>query len=50
MITLLALLAVVLLVSLGHLSVLAVDLSAFPGGLAGVLVLLVVALLLTRRI
>ena len=50
MITLFTLLAVLLLVSLGHLSMLAVDLSAFPGGLAGVLVLLVVVLLLTRRI
>lgn len=50
MITLLILIVVVLLVSLGQLTVFDVDLSAFPGGLAGVLVLVVVALLVTRRI
>ena len=50
MITLLVLLVVVLLVSLGQLTVLDIDLSAFPGGIMGVLVLVVVALLVTRRI
>lgn len=50
MITLLVLLVVVLLVSLGQLTVFDIDLSAFPGGIVGVLVLVVVALLVTRRI
>ncbi len=50
MITLLILLVVVLLVSLGQLTVFDIDLSAFPGGIVGVLVLVVVALLVTRRI
>ena len=50
MITLLVLLVVVLLVSLGQLTVFDIDLSAFPGGITGVLVLVVVALLVTRRI
>ncbi len=50
MITLLVLLVVVLLVSLGQLTVFDIDLSAFPGGVVGVLVLVVVALLVTRRI
>ncbi len=50
MLTLLALVAVVLLLSVGQLSTFDLDLSAFPGGTAGVLVLVVVVLLLTRRI
>ncbi len=50
MITLLVLIVVVLLVSLGQLTVFDIDLSAFPGGIVGVLVLVVVALLVTRRI
>lgn len=50
MITLLVLLVVVLLVSLGQWTVFDIDLSAFPGGIAGVLVLVVIALLVTRRI
>ena len=50
MVTLLVLLVVVLLVSLGQLTVFDIDLSAFPGGIVGVLVLVVVALLVTRRI
>ena len=50
MVTLLVLLVVVLLVSLGQLSMFDIDLSAFPGGIVGVLVLVVVALLVTRRI
>lgn len=50
MITLLILIVVVLLVSLGQLTVFDIDLSAFPGGTMGVLVLIVVALLVTRRI
>ena len=50
MITLLVLIVVVLLVSLGQLTVFDIDLSAFPGGIVGVLVLVVIALLVTRRI
>lgn len=50
MITLLVLIVVVLLVSLGQLTLFDIDLSAFPGGIMGVLVLVVVALLVTRRI
>ncbi len=50
MITLLVLIVVVLLVSLGQLTLFDIDLSAFPGGIVGVLVLIVVALLVTRRI
>ncbi len=50
MVTLLVLIVVVLLVSLGQLTVFDIDLSAFPGGIVGVLVLVVVALLVTRRI
>lgn len=50
MLTLLALIVVVLLLSVGQLSTFDFDLSAFPGGTAGVLVLVVVVLLLTRRI
>ena len=50
MITLLVLIVVVLLVSLGQLTLFDIDLSAFPGGIVGVLVLVVVALLVTRRI
>ena len=50
MVTLLILLVVVLLVSLGQLSLFAIDLSAFPGGITGVLVLVVIGLLVTRRI
>lgn len=50
MLTLLMLIVVILLVSAGQLSVFDFDFSAFPGGAAGVLVLVVVALLLTRRI
>lgn len=50
MITLLILIVVVLFVSLGQLTVFDIDFSAFPGGILGVLVLVVVALLVTRRI
>jgi len=50
MVTLLILIVVILLVSLGQLTVFDIDLSAFPGGIVGVLVLIVVALLVTRRI
>ncbi len=50
MITLLVLLVVVLLVSLGQLTMFDIDLSAFPGGITGVLVLVVIGLLVTRRI
>ena len=50
MVTLLILLVVVLLVSLGQLTVFDIDLSAFPGGIVGVLVLVVIGLLVTRRI
>ncbi len=50
MVTLIILIVVVLLVSLGQLTVFDIDLSAFPGGIVGVLVLVVVALLVTRRI
>ena len=50
MVTLLVLLLVVLLLSVGQLSMFDIDLSAFPGGIVGVLVLVVVALLVTRRI
>ncbi len=50
MLTLLALVVIVLLLSVGQLSTLDLDFSAFPGGTAGVLVLVVVVLLLTRRI
>ena len=44
------LIAVVLLISAGQFSVYNLDFSAFPGGTAGVLVLVVIALLLTRRV
>ena len=50
MVTLLVLLVVVLLVSFGQLSMFEIDLSAFPGGITGVLVLVVIGLLVTRRI
>lgn len=50
MLTLLVIAVVVLLVVAGQLSVFDIDLSAFPGGLTGVLLLVVLALLLTRRI
>ena len=50
MVTLLVLIVVVLLVSLGQLSMFDFDLSAFPGGIVGVLVLVVIGLLVTRRI
>ena len=50
MITLLVLLVVVLLVSLGQLTLFDIDLSAFPGGIVGVLVLVAIGLLVTRRI
>ncbi len=50
MVTLLFLVVVALLVSVGHLTAFNLDLSAFPGGAAGVLALIVVALLVTRRI
>jgi hypothetical protein len=50
MVTLLILIVIVLLVSLGQLSMFDIDLSAFPGGIVGVLVLVVLALLVTRRI
>ena len=49
MLTLLMLIVVVLLVSAGQFSVFDLDFSGFPGGTAGVLVLVVVVLLLTRR-
>ena len=50
MLTLLMLVVVVLLVTAGQFSTFDLDFSAFPGGTAGLLVLVVVALLLTRRI
>ena len=50
MLTLLMLIVVVVLISAGQFSVLDFDFSAFPGGAAGVLVLAVIALLLTRRV
>jgi len=50
MLTLLVLVVTVLLVSVGQLSTFDLDFSAFPGGTAGVMVLVVVVLLLTRRI
>jgi len=50
MLTLLMLIVVVLLVSAGQFSGFDLDFSAFPGGTAGVLVLVVIALLLTRQI
>lgn len=50
MVTLLVLIVVVLLVSVGQLSVFDIDLSGFPGGAVGVLVLIVIALLVTRRL
>jgi len=49
-VTLFILIVVVLLVSAGQFSVFDFDFSAFPGGTAGVLVVVVVALLLTRRV
>jgi len=50
MVTLLILVVVVLLVSAGQLSMFDIDLSAFPGGTVGVIALVVIALLVTRRI
>ncbi len=50
MITLLFLVIAALLISLGQLAAFNIDLSSFPGGAAGVLALVVVALLVTRRI
>ncbi len=50
MLTLFVLIVVVLLISAGQFSLFDIDLSAFPGGTAGVLVLVVIALLLTRRV
>lgn len=50
MVTLLVLIVVVVLVTFGQLSLFEIDLSAFPGGLVGVLVLVVIGLLVTRRI
>ncbi len=50
MLTLLMLVVVVLLISAGQFSVYDLGLSAFPGGTAGLLVLVVIALLLTRRV
>jgi len=50
MLTLLMLIVVLLLVSAGQFASFDLDFSAFPGGTAGVLVLVVVVLLLTRRI
>ena len=50
MVTLLVLFLVVIFVSLGQLSMFEIDLSAFPGGIVGVLVLVVIGLLVTRRI
>ncbi len=50
MLTLLMLIVVVLLISAGQFSFYDFDFSAFPGGTAGVLVLVVIALLLTRRV
>ncbi len=49
MVTLLILVVVALLVSVGQLAAFNIDLSAFPGGAAGVLALVVIALLVTRR-
>lgn len=49
MITLLALL-IVLLVGLGQLTMIDIDPSALPDGIVGVFVLVVIALLVTRRI
>ena len=50
MITILILIFVVLLISAGQAPMFDLDLSVFPGGTAGVLVLVVIALLVTRRI
>jgi len=50
MLTLLMLIVVLILVSAGQFTSFDLDFSAFPGGTAGVLVLVVVVLLLTRRI
>jgi len=50
MITLLFLAVIALLVSVGQFAAFSIDLSAFPGGMAGVLALVVIALLVTRRI
>jgi len=50
MITLLFLVAVVLLVGAGHFAAFTFDLSAVPGGATGVLALVVVVLLVTRRL
>lgn len=50
MLTLFFLVVVALLVSVGQLAAFNFDLSALPGGAAGVLALIVVALLVTRRI
>lgn len=50
MITLLFLVVVGILVSVGQLAAFNLDLSAFPGGAAGVLALVAIALLVTRRI
>jgi len=50
MLTLIMLIVVALLVTAGQFAAFDFDLSAFPGGAAGILVLVVVALMLTRRI
>ncbi len=50
MLTILMLIVVVLLISAGQFSVYDLDFSAFPGGTAGLLVLVVIALLVTRRV
>jgi len=50
MLTLLFLVLLAVFVLAGQLSMFDIDLSAFPGGLTGVVVLAVVALLLSRRI
>ncbi|MBC7802120.1 MAG: hypothetical protein H7Z10_16005 [Gemmatimonadaceae bacterium] len=50
MLTLLVLILVVLLIGAGQFSIYELDLAGFPGGTAGALALLLIALLLTRRI
>lgn len=50
MITLLIILVLIVAVLAGQVSMFDIDLSAFPGGITGLAVLVVVGLLLSRRI
>lgn len=50
LITLLFLVIAALLISFGQLAAFNIDMSAFPGGAPGVLALVVIVLLVTRRI